>query len=66
MNLPTTAAPLEGDFLRVARTDQPAKSPKGLSKGLCREPNRRDVIRDQMAKVERRETVRKGSEEPAA
>jgi hypothetical protein len=53
MILPTTATPLQGDFLRVARTDQPAKSPKGL----CREPNRYDVTRDQMTKVECRETV---------
>src|SRR5215212_9298537 len=50
MNFPTTVSPLQGHFLRVARRDQPTKSPKGL----CREPNRCDVIRDQMAKVELR------------
>ena len=40
--------------MRVARTDQPAKSVKGL----CRGPNRQDVIGDQMAKVELRDCMK--------
>src|SRR5215216_5443180 len=47
MNFPTTVSPVQGNFLWVALCERPAKSPKGL----CREPNRCDVIRDQMAKV---------------
>src|SRR5918999_2944625 len=44
-------------FLRVVDRDQPARSPNGL----CRAPNRCDVLRGQMAKVERRGCMESGS-----
>src|SRR5215217_7917516 len=56
MNLPTTAGPLQGDFLRVGLLQRPAKTPKGL----YRAPKLCDVIRGQMAKVERRDCMKSG------
>jgi hypothetical protein len=48
-----------GDFLRVAVEERPAKSPKDLR----RMPTLCGVSYGQMAKVERLETVEKGSEQ---
>ena len=55
MSLPTRPRFL-GDFLRVAVGDRHAKTPKGFVGW----PNRCAVSVGQMAKVEPRETVRKG------
>src|SRR5829696_7682267 len=60
--LPTRPPFTLGDYLRVAVGDRPAES----LKGLCRMTNLCGVSHGQMAKVEPRETVRKGSEGPTA